>query len=510
MKAYLMHPAADFDCDRPPPATHDDVRQDLELDVLFEAMAGGDRFLFDVARVAVLPSLTDPEVITYRQDVLRDCLDHPDVVVAMYNLAVSAIVDEKKHYYGIFYSESPEAILHRSVEVLEMFVHRLTALRDLAAQHAGGFRSTGLVDLCATLSRELDESYFATVRRHLRQLRFTQGTLASATLGPGLHGADYVLRRPHPPSWRERLGVGDGTTYAFTIPDRDEAGARALSDLRGRGLNLVANALAQSTDHILAFFDMLRTELAFYVGCLNLHRRLTAYGDPLCFPTAHSAGGPRLRSTGLYDVCLRLTRDGPVVGNDVAADGKSLLMVTGANQGGKSTFLRSVGLAQLMMQCGMFVGAGSYEADVRSGVFTHFTREEDASMRRGRLVEELQRMSDVVDQMDAQALLLCNESFASTNEREGSEVARQILRALLEAGVKVVYVTHLFDLAHSIHTAGRPDTLFLRAERRADGSRTFRLVEGAPLPTSHGEDVYRRVFGSPARPEPALTTPGRQ
>ena len=72
--------------------------------------------------------------------------------------------------------------------------------------------------------------------------------------------------------------------YSFHFHPRDESGARALSELRDRGVNLVANALAQSTDHILSFFNMLRTELAFYVGCLNLREQLAKKGEPICFP----------------------------------------------------------------------------------------------------------------------------------------------------------------------------------------------------------------------------------
>ena len=102
---------------------------------------------------------------------------------------------------------------------------------------------------------------------------------------------------------------------------------------------------------------MLKTELAFYVGCLNLHDRLAAKGEPVCFPAPALAGERKHRFSGLYDVCLSLHMEGRVVGNSVEADGKNLTIITGANQGGKSSFLRSIGLAQLMMQCGMFVGA---------------------------------------------------------------------------------------------------------------------------------------------------------
>ena len=202
-----------------------------------------------------------------------------------------------------------------------------------------------------------------------------------------------------------------------------------------------------------------------------------------------------LSAEGLYDLCLSLNLKERVVGNDVHADGKWLVMITGANQGGKSTFLRSVGVAQLMMQSGMFVLARSFRANVCDGVFTHYKREEDLSMRSGKFDEELGRMSFITHNITQNSVLLCNESLAATNEREGSEIARQVTEALTEARIKVLFVTHMFDLAHGLYIKGLDSALFLRAERRPDGGRTFKLVEGEPLPTSYGEDSYEKIFG---------------
>jgi DNA mismatch repair ATPase MutS len=115
-------------------------------------------------------------------------------------------------------------------------------------------------------------------------------------------------------------------------------------------------------------------------------------------------------------------------------------------------------------------------------------------MTSGKLDEELRRMSAIADAIRPASLLLCNESFAATNEREGSEIARQVIRALIESGVTVCFVTHLYSFAQGWDRPGQNDVLFLRAERQPDGQRTFRLVAGRPLPTSHGEDVYRRIF----------------
>ena len=495
MKAFLLFGDRDFDLEVVLPPNEAALTQDLELDTLLGAMAAGDGFLFKVARTALLTSLTEPDAIRYRQQVLTDCLEHSDVVREIYAIAVEAIERERRIYGGLL-GRSPNGLLHRSTEVLEMFVSLLTRLRQIAEEHAAQFRSEGLRRLCEMLASELDDDYLSVVRGHLQGLTFRDGVPMSAQLGEGNKGAQYVLRPPRQPSmsWVQRLLMRDDSPYVYQVADRDESGFSALAELQGRGIGLVAGALAQSTDHILAFFTMLRLEVGFYVGCLNLREQLAEKGEPVCLPDPVPAGDLAMSGRGLYDLSLSLSVDGGVVGNDVDADQKQLVMITGANRGGKSTFLRSLGLAQLMMQCGMFVPAESFRANVAAGVFTHYKREEDASMRSGKLDEELSRMSTMIDDLVPNSIVLLNESFASTNEREGSEIARQIVLALLDSGIKVVYVTHLFDLANGLHLRRMAAALFLRAERRSDGQRTFRIVEGAPLPTSHGEDLYRRIF----------------
>lgn len=309
--------------------------------------------------------------------------------------------------------------------------------------------------------------------------------------------------------WTERVGLGHRTPgYSFTIAARDEAGSHALTELCARGLNEVADTVAQSAGHIKSFFTMLRLELAFYLGALNLHERLSRKGEPTCFPEPVAAGSEAISARGMYDVCLTLTIDDPAVGNDIDADGKRLVVITGANQGGKTTMLRGLGLAQIMMPSGLFVGGRSFRAAVCTGAFTHFKREEDTTMTSGKLDEELARMSQIADQITPHSLLLSNESFASTNEREGSEIARHIIRALIDNNITVVLVTHMYDLAHHLHAEGPDSRLFLRAEREPDGRRTYRVLPGEPLPTSYGQDSYRRVFGVPDGEGRTPATPG--
>jgi hypothetical protein len=72
------------------------LTQDLELQTLWNAMAAGDEFLFEVAKRAILSSLTDPGAVVYRQRVLADCLEHSEIVRQLYQLAIDALENERQ------------------------------------------------------------------------------------------------------------------------------------------------------------------------------------------------------------------------------------------------------------------------------------------------------------------------------------------------------------------------------------------------------------------------------
>jgi MutS domain V len=477
------------------PWNEEALRQDLGMDAVFGAMSRGDKFLFEAAKVAILQGVTDIDTILYRQSAYSDCLKNERIIREMYQLAIEAIERARKTYWSSFASY-PSSTLYSAVETLMMFVGVLKRLRGFADGHAPKFESEAFSKLFTMLKEELSDEYFTRIESHLGLLKFRYGVLISAELRKDNKGACYVLRAPNKPrgGWLVRLLAESSPACTFQLHPRDQAGARALSELNARGINLVANALAQSTDHILSFFKMLRTELAFYIGCLNLQTFLRQMGEPTCLPVPSLAGQRKLSCSGLYDVSLALNLRRKVVGNDVKADSKDLVIVTGANTGGKSTFLRSVGLAQVMMQAGMFVPAESFSSEICDGVFTHFKREEDVTMESGKWDEELYRMSAIVDYLRPNSVLLLNESFASTNEREGSEIARQIVGALLKKDVKVLFVTHLYNFARSVCDQKMGNTIFLRAERRPDGTRPFKLIEADPLQTSYGGDLYKEIF----------------
>ena len=119
-------------------------------------------------------------------------------------------------------------------------------------------------------------------------------------------------------------------------------------------------------------------------------------------------------------------------------------------------------------------------------------------MNSGRLDEELSRMSQIVDNLGRDSLVLLNESFASTTEKEGSVIAYDIIRALNEAGVKILTVTHLLSFAQRMYEESQKEeseVVFFCAERLEGGKRTFKMIQHAPELTSFGLDLYDEIIG---------------
>ena len=491
MNAHLMYRNAGFAVPGEFPFEKTLLLNDLELNVILDAMAQGDESIRNSCCAALLNYCTEKTDITYRQDILKDLLENEAFARELYGIAVETIHRRKTEH--VWLQSQMNALFRGAVEILRMTVEEMRKLRTLAEQNKGKFRSEGLCALVDMLIDQLGEAYLTEVAGHLEELSFNDGMLISARFGEKLQGERYTMRRPEKPGMRTKLRWMN--TPSITISAKDEDGLKDLDVRKARVISENVNTLAQATDHVMAFFTSLRDEMGFYVGCLNLKKTLEEKGQFVCMPTIAESGRRRVFSE-LYDCSLPLIGVHPVIGNTMDYADKTLFVITGANQGGKSTFLRSFGQSQLMLQTGMFVCAASYTAHITGGLFTHFRKEEDSKMDSGKLDEELERMSRITDAIRPNSTVLFNESFAATNEREGAEIGRQITQALLDSGNEVFAVTHLFAFSDPFWTKHDPAYVFLRAERLSDGQRSFRLSEGEPQRTGYGDDVYETVFGN--------------
>lgn len=487
MKAHLMFIDKDFHSEAEAYYDRDNLLSDLELKEILSVMADDDKTIAASCLQALLSPLQSAREIQYRQEVLKDAIRNPKTVRKLYDICVGT---EKKRCDSWYWLSSKylASTFSSAVELLNLYMSMLAELRHTADESIDAFQSVGFRTFFAMLQSELSDAYFEEVKHMISELKKTDTALISSGFGSYLQGVGYVLRRRNDRGFLRRWWLAP----SYTIADRDEAGAKDLGKRRDRAINEAANALAQAAEHLESFFSMLRSELAFYTGCLNLYDALALLKTPVCIPSIREEESKDRTWTELYDCSLALMSQKAPIGNDYEGHDKELYIITGANQGGKTTFLRSLGQAQMMSQCGMFACASMFAVPIRRCLYTHFKKEEDHALNSGKLDEELVRMSGIADHLSAGCMILFNESFASTNEREGSEISNQITRALIENGIEVFSVTHLYTFAEEyLHTQ---HTQFLRAQRLEDGERTFRLVQGEPLETAFGEDLYRKIF----------------
>ncbi len=500
MKPYLLYRKNDIQVQTP--GNEADLVKDLNLAIIYKVMSRGDDYIKSVVSRVVPRSLSNPEIIRYRQEILKECIQHQHIINRLYTITTEASKDAAA--FRDFVRPSFTKVVSSSVKLrnaaglLEVLLVKLRELANLTQENTE-FTSPGLYGFCLEVNTKLNTGFFGHAQKLVSQLKLAcegSGLEIGARVGAGFKGANYTLRKL---SGKSSYKFGK-KRYRINLKDYlSVSNAKEAEDAVFIHVLRIANHFIGT---IQSFMEAVRFEIAFYLGCVHLYRYTYARDLPLCFGEIDTSDSKTLHYDGLYDLSLALSGNFMPISNSEMLDGKHLIFVTGANQGGKSTFLRSLGIAFILHQCGMQVPAESFAAFTATGIFTHFSRAEDSNMDHGKLEEELSRMSSIVDTIASHGLLLMNEAFATTTEREGAIIGGGILSALYELEVAVVYVTHLYELADIFVQKNLQGAGFLLAERLDGGDRSFRIMRGLPRETSYGEDLYNKFIKSPKARKP--------
>ena len=141
--------------------------------------------------------------------------------LAICTISRSTAVSAERQVFGFLFRDSPDTILHRSRQVMGLYVEHLHRLAGIAGEHAADFRSEGFTRFFAMLASELDDDYFAEMEERLAELEFRRGKLMSARLGRG--GKGIGLRAEAAPAgsgWRDRLrGRNRGGLHVLPSPN---------------------------------------------------------------------------------------------------------------------------------------------------------------------------------------------------------------------------------------------------------------------------------------------------
>jgi hypothetical protein len=459
---------------------------DLELEHILMLMANKDQFIYESVKQVIFSEAISIEDVYFRQDIIRDFQENPELLDEIYRLITLTMKKKRENWWGVS-SRYMASRMSSALNILGLFSGSLRDVRDLMRKHASNIKSKGLLKLYNLLEEELTDDYLKKLHDQISDLRFEKGVMIKAEVGDNNYSVNYKLVKP----FSKRF---EGTKWYFTpgfqLEPRDERGFEDLAKRKERALQPVVDALVDAAENMTDFFEAFHFEISFYMGCKNLLQYLSKNDVDVTYPILDSASD-KFKFADLKDIAL-IMNEKNVVGTSLDVVDENLYLITGANQGGKTTFLRSIGQSILMMRSGMFVVASEYSYRHVNHLFTHFKKEEDKALESGKFEEELRRMKMIVEMINHGDIVLMNESFSSTNEQEGSEIASHIIKALVNNGIGIFVVTHFYKLSNML--LSDRNLVSLVAQRLDDGKRTFKIVEGSPLETSFGKDIYNQVF----------------
>lgn len=494
MKTRLMFSDSDFLFDEREKLKLSDKLQDLGFSVILDKMANDDNLIYSVCLNALRSKFLNFEQIRYRQDALIDCINNSNIVKELYSISVQSETERKKSWLGVF-SSYPSSILNDSCKIIDLYLQQFKQIRRISDTHIGKFKSQAFVTFFSNVQKQIDDEFITKTELVLKELQ-ASGTHAILTLGAGNIGINHQYHQnKRNPRWSLRTIFDELSTPVIYIHERDEIGFKALGDIRDKAIMETANTLAQSSELISHFFSQLRIELSFYIGAIQLYDFVKSLNVDVSIAKLSEEKNAFLYK-GLSDGSLAILLKGNITVNDGSIESKPLTIITGANQGGKSTFLRSVGQAYVMTHCGLFSFAKDLTLSVKENFHTHFQKEEDKTMEKGKLEEEMSRLQSIIQESSRQDVLFMNESLSSTNEFEGSQIAIEVTSALVDWGTQIFYVTHLSHFSSEMLKNEKSISHFLMAERTESQSRSFKIINNDPQDTSFGMDIYNEVFVS--------------
>lgn len=440
-----------------PPANADDdldAFRDLRLDQIISGITAG-REEYDLAPLLRLPLVTKEEIV-WRQDVLRD-LERPQLRQGVDALAVAMRTVRQQLLFASkssFELEQQRIFLGAAetyVVGLEQFEHHL---REAAPT------SQGLNEFLINLSSYVAEDEFLTLARAARAATAVLGQVRYDLL---IHEGAVSVRRP------TKSGDYSEVVEALFARFRPDTGAKSVGPhADDEGMNHVEEQLAlrvarlypepfaelarfchahaQFIDEGIVRFDR---EVQIFTAYLDFTADLRAAGLPFSYPAISDS--KEVHASDTFDLALArvLVRErGEVILNSFELrDGERLLVVTGPNQGGKTTFARAFGQLHYMARLGYFVPGSEVRLLRCDRIFTHFARPEDVANLHGQLESDLFRIHGILDAATPQSILVVNEIFSSTTPDDAIVLGRLILERMVRLDALGVWVTFLDELA---------------------------------------------------------------
>ena len=465
---------------------------------------------------------TDREVIEYRMETFSDMLENPQISDILASLI--PILGDIMELRRLEADSGDTDSYLSSITEIELYISCIDLLSEGFSAIRNNLKSRAFTAFADRIIELAQSDYYKELNSKLSELTARVREIKSVTIGVNL---DAQLRPKeagvlsiNPESFKSgdviekilRLSFKDDeyTCIASLVPfgkKQNENQKTALSLAFNSAINDIYKSSLHSWKKIVKSYVLDNTnflldllgEFEFTVKATDALRVLQEKGGDLCVPKIEPMDARAFKATDLYNPCVAVKIEDEIVANDIIFDEKAMIYVlTGPNRGGKSVITCAVGIAQAMLQLGLFVPAKEAVMSPVDAIFTHFPTGADDTIDKGRLGEECARLNEILSATTPTSLVLLDESLSSTGSYEASYIASEVLRGLSMYGCRCIFSTHLHELAaeigainaQTVPQGGAPiDTLVAGIE---EGKRSFKITRAKPDGKSYARDIARK------------------
>lgn len=438
--------------------------------------------------------------IRYRREVLADL--KKDSLFESVRMFTQNMY-QARNYFS--YSETVEFQMQKEMWTLNSAVCYLEAWEGLlTALHNNRIQSEGLLTLSAYMDEAEKKEEFRQWKRETAKVKDLfqniqlELTLSGSQISLAIRedkrtNYNDFLKKLFPNQWQENR-----SRYIET-PFHNKLELSALECEIVDMLNKIIPEHFKAMHHFYgvaksAFDDTLvrfEEEVQFYLSYLDFQKEMESYG--FCFTKPVLVEERELKVNGIYDLALAFKgakKGRKVISNDAYFnDGEHFFVVTGPNQGGKTTFARSMGQMMYFAMMGLEVPGKMAIVPYIDGIITHFSVEESVETGRGKLKEELTRLAPMMRETEKNQFVILNELFTTAATYDSYIMGKNVMEHFIENNCMGIYVTHIRELAEGNDAIV---SLVATASETDYHKRTYRIVRKEAEGVGYAGDMAER------------------
>lgn len=476
---------------------------------------------------------TDPDVINYRLDALEDVLAMPRLSPTIHKI-VRTIFDNERVNVGNLSSPDTFAALSAHISALDTFADCMEMLHSYYEEEGKNVKSEAMKSLFGYFEEIYASQDYADMKTDLADLkdafskRIRCVTVAinfneeMRPVSAGVVGWSNTAATEKPSVFERILyrnakyaDVNVKNLHTRYLDDNnrepndvDKALFTELEKITSEYMGRLNRAM---NDYKCISFNELRgvdEQLNFYDNTAKQVELAKAKGLKMCRPVLLPEEDRAADIKGLFDLCFfrkaaaadsNKTGDSLVVVNDIEMnDNARFYLLSGANNGGKTTFTRAVGTCHILVQLGLYAPAAECRISPVDFIYTHFPKEEEVGINSSRFTTEIKELKTISDTITDRCLLLMNESIQSTTPAECMEIAAEIVRIFTIIGARGLFATHLTGLAKMTDefnsdpdNRSKTDSLVVCVDE-STGERIYRIKRGLPGESSYASVIFQK------------------